>query len=118
MFLLKNGDCYAIVKRPDKGLLASLWQLPELDGRLEAPQAAQALEEMGVAVRDILWQTEKSHIFTHIRWDMRCFMAEVSNRCSAFVWRQEAEIEAEAALPTAYRQFWEERRKAGEREDV
>ena len=109
VFLLRCEEDYALVRRPDKGLLAGLWQLPELPGRLEAAQAAEALASMGVCVKDILRQTDKSHVFTHIRWQMRGFYMEVSNRCEAFVWHSERQILENTALPTAYRQFWEER---------
>ena len=114
VFLLRCGEDYALIKRPDTGLLAGLWQLPELPGKLEAAQAADALKDMGVAVKDILRQTDKPHIFTHIRWEMRCFHVEVTNRCQAFTWRSEHQIEETAALPTAFRQFWTEREKREE----
>ena len=111
VFLLCCEGEYALLKRPDTGLLAGLWQLPEHPGKLEAAQAVQALADMGVEVREILRQTEKHHIFTHIRWEMRCFHMDVKNRADAFVWKPEPQIEKNAALPTAFRQFWEEREK-------
>ena len=111
VFLLRCQGDYALVKREDSGLLAGLWQFPELPGKLEAAQAAEALAALGVQVKDILRQTEKCHIFTHIRWEMRGFYMEVSNRCREFQWFSERQVEENTALPTAFRQFWTEREK-------
>ncbi len=111
VFLLRCGGEYALVKRPDTGLLAGLWQLPEVPGILEAGEAVQALEKQGIRVKDISRQTDKFHIFTHIRWEMRGFHAEAREKHPGFVWKTEEEIVSTAALPTAYRQFWEERER-------
>lgn len=97
---------YALVKRPDKGLLAGMWQFPELPGILELPQAITALD---LPVREVHRQVEKNHVFTHIEWKMRGFYLEISKRTEDFFWFTPEEIEQTAALPTAYRQFWEAR---------
>jgi len=51
---------------------------------------------------------EKKHIFTHIEWHMSGIYMEVKERTDHFTWMDAATISAEAALPTAFRQFWEE----------
>ena len=105
VLILRCGDAYALVKRPDRGLLAGMWQFPEVSGLQELPQA---MEAAGIAVRDVLRQTEKNHIFTHIEWKMRGFYMEVAEKGTQYVWLSADEIRENAALPTAYRQFWEE----------
>ena len=106
VFILSCDGAYALVKRPNKGLLAGLWQFPELPGILELPQAIAAL---GLPVREVFRQVEKNHIFTHIEWKMRGFYLETSQQSEKYTWLSAEQIEAEAALPTAYRQFWEVR---------
>jgi A/G-specific adenine glycosylase len=65
---------------------------------------------MGVKVRDIHRQVEKKHIFTHITWEMRGIYMEVAEPGGEnLFWIPEQRIDAEFALPTAYRQFWEDR---------
>ena len=102
-----NGK-YALQKRPAKGLLAGLWQFPNVPGKLEAPQAMLAADELGFMPQNILRQLDKEHIFTHIRWVMRGIYLEAKAQSAGFVWLTPQEIEAQAALPTAFRQFWEE----------
>ena len=104
IFVLSCDGAYALVKRPDKGLLAGLWQFPEVPGLLELSDAMQAL---ALPVRQVYRQSEKNHIFTHIEWKMRGFYMELSEKSEKFQWFTPEEIQREAALPTAFRQFWE-----------
>ena len=109
VFILSCGGQYALQKRPDSGLLAGLWQFPNVAGHLEPTAAIDMLQSMGIRVRDILRQAEKKHIFTHIQWNMRGFYMETANISDDFIWMTAEEIEEKAALPTAFRQFWEDK---------
>lgn len=109
VFILSCGDRYALEKRKQAGLLAGLWQFPNVTGKLDATEAVNAVQAFGIPVRDILRQTEKKHIFTHIQWQMRGFYMEVADISDRFVWITADEIEEKAALPTAFRQFWEDK---------
>ena len=109
VFILSCDGKIALEKRPDKGLLAGLWQFPNVPGKLDVPQALETVESWGLVPRDIHRQSDRHHIFTHIRWEMRGIFLEVSEPGGDFIWMSEAQIEKEAALPTAFRQFWEER---------
>ena len=108
VFILSCDDRYALEKRPKKGLLAGLWQFPNAEKKLETADALAAVEKMGLRPREILWIVERKHIFTHIQWEMRGIYIEVSEPAGAFTWLTAEEIRGEAALPTAFRQFWEE----------
>ena len=109
VLILSCDGQYALCKRPETGLLAGLWEFPNLPGKMETAAALTAVEEMGLSPRDVFKQLERKHIFTHIRWEMRGVYLEVANPGGDFVWMTEEQIEKEAALPTAFRQFWEER---------
>ncbi len=107
VLLLRCQGRFALQKRPDTGLLAGLWQLPELPGIWEADALAGGLEAMGLKLKEIYRQTDRTHIFTHIQWNMRGFFLEVSELSDRLHWLTGEQIRAQAALPTAYRQFWE-----------
>ena len=62
----------------------------------------------GVQVKDILRQVDKKHIFTHIQWNMRGYYLDVVRSGENFRWFTPLEIRKDAALPTAFRQFWED----------
>ncbi len=107
VFILECDGCFALTKRPDTGLLASLWQFPDTPGKLELPAALQMAESWGLQIKDVRRQLEKKHIFTHSVWNLRGFFMEVKIKCDKFIWFSADKIDANAALPTAYRQFWE-----------
>ena len=108
VLILRCGDQYALRKRPGKGLLASLWEFPHVPGKLNAAEAICEVEKMGISVMDIYRQVERKHIFTHIEWEMRGIYMEVKAPAGEMQWFSGAQIQNDAALPTAFRQFWEE----------
>ena len=108
VFVFSCDGRYALEKRPGKGLLAGLWQFPNVPGKLSTDDALAAAEQMGLLPREIYRETEKKHIFTHIQWNMRGIYLEVSALAGSFRWFTPEEIENDAALPTAFRQFWED----------
>jgi hypothetical protein len=50
---------------------------------------------------------ERNHIFTHIQWYMRGIYLEVAEAAGDFSWLTAKQIQEDAALPTAFRQFWD-----------
>ena len=108
VFILSCDGAYALEKRPSKGLLAGLWQFPNTDKKLEVSEAIPWAESKDLAPREVLRLIERQHIFTHIRWELRGIYMEVAEPKGDFQWFTAAEIRTEAALPTAFRQFWEE----------
>ena len=108
VFILSCDGCYGLRKRPEKGLLADLWEFPNIPGKTEIKDAIKMVEQLGVKPKEIIRQVEKKHIFTHIEWHMSGIYMEVKEQTDDLVWMDAAQIEREAALPTAFRQFWEE----------
>ena len=104
VFILRCEDQYALIKRADTGLLAGMWQFPEVAGILELPQAIAAL---ALPVKEVYRQADKRHIFTHIEWKMRGIYLEAAVPDPKYTWRTKEQIEKEAALPTAFRQFFD-----------
>lgn len=108
VFILTCDGEYALEKRKESGLLAGLWQFPNIPGKMEIPDAIAELAKLGIKVRDIKRRVERNHIFTHVEWDMAGIYIEVIEKTPMFTWLSTKEICEEKALPTAFRQFWEE----------
>jgi A/G-specific adenine glycosylase len=105
VFVLSCDGAYALRKRPNKGLLAGLWEFPNVPGKLDTTTALKQVEKFGLKPKEITMQVERKHIFTHIEWDMCGIYIEVATQDGEFTWLSLAEIAAGAALPTAFRQF-------------
>lgn len=105
VLILSCDGAYALRKRPGTGLLASLWEFPNVAGTLTPEQALAVAAGMGMHVREIYRQSDKKHIFTHIVWKMRGFYLEVEKQTDSLTWVTEDELKQVSALPTAFRQF-------------
>ncbi len=108
VFILSCNGRFALRKRPNKGLLANLWEFPNVSGKLDTSAALKRVEEFFLKPKEILMQVEQKHIFTHIEWDMRGMYVEVTDCGGDFVWLTAAELDRQAALPTAFRIFRQE----------
>lgn len=107
VFILRCGEKLAVCKRPAKGLLAGLWQLPDTQGELTLSQMLAQAEAWGVHPRNILKTVQRSHIFTHVEWELTgCYLECGAD--AAFYWASPEEIREKIGLPTAYRQFLED----------
>mgnify|MGYP003294527516 CR=1 FL=1 len=105
VFILSCNGTYALQKRGKKGLLADLWEFPNISGKLKTEESLSKVEEMGLKPQSIFAQVERKHVFTHIEWDMYGVYVEVAEAIGSFAWLTAEEISAQAALPTAFRQF-------------
>ncbi len=108
VLILSCEGRYALQKRPNTGLLAGLYQFPNISGWHDTTAILQAVQNMGIRPKELLRQVHRQHIFTHIRWDMEGVYLEVAEPAGDCLWLTREQIENEAALPTAFRQFWEE----------
>lgn len=88
-------------RRPAEGLLASLWQLPDAPGLLDAAQAAARLDAWGAEPLGEWRFYERRHLFTHVEWRMRVCALPVAldPLPEGWVWLDDAVH----SLPAAYR---------------
>ena len=108
VFILSCDGYVAVEKRPKQGLLADLWQFPNVPGKLDLHTALSKVEEIGLKPKEIKLQVERKHIFTHIQWDMSGIYIEVAEPSGGFTWVSAEDLRNRTALPTAFRQFLQE----------
>ena len=98
VWLIFHGGRVALRRRPDKGLLAGLWEFPnELgDGSLPADWGIIALSDGYVG--------QAKHIFTHIEWHMALWAVEAASDGlpPGWVWADGLELERQYAVPSAF----------------
>ena len=112
VFLLTDGEGRtALRRRPDKGLLAGLWEYPNVEGELTESLAAQQLAAWKLTPK--AWESRFSdkHIFTHQIWDMVIYRITVSGEGTAeMTWVSPAE-RADYPMPTAFSKLGQQRGK-------
>ncbi len=105
VLLLKCGDRYAVRKREGKGLLAGLWEFPNLDGALDETQAREAVRVLGGEVCGIEPCGEAKHVFTHVEWHMTGYRAELARELPGLNWKTPEEIRRDCPIPTALKYY-------------
>ena len=108
VFILSCDGKYALQKRGDTGLLAGLWQFPNIPRKLGIVDVVEEVEKLGHDLEANLVVVEKKHVFTHVEWCMRGVYSEVKKELDDYDWFTAEEINEDIALPTAFRQFWED----------
>ncbi|WP_338084221.1 A/G-specific adenine glycosylase [Caproicibacterium lactatifermentans] len=107
LFLLQQGGRLALRRRPPRGLLASMWELPSENGALDQRQAVQAVRAMGLEPVRLLPLPPAKHIFTHIEWHMTGWRVLLAPPVSApdLVWASIEELRERYPLPSAFRPY-------------
>ena len=116
VLLLRCGDAFGLRKRSQKGLLAGMWEFPNLPGRLDAQTALDTAEAWGCRPVSLLRKTERSHVFTHLNWELPAWVIDCARQSESLSWASIAEIKERYSLPTAFRQFINELEKEHEDE--
>ena len=104
VFLLFCGDQVALCKRPDKGLLAGLWEFPQQEGT----DVAEALTSLGYEGTTVYRLPQAKHIFTHIEWHMTGYGGIVPHKLPSFTWISAQQLQKEYPLPSAFRVYRQE----------
>ena len=101
LFYSPQGEL-ALNKRGDSGLLAGLYELPNVDSFLEENCIAARARQWGLEPLEITYLKDCKHIFTHIEWQMRCYTVRVKEKNESFDWCTAEALESDYALPTAF----------------
>jgi A/G-specific adenine glycosylase len=108
VFILRCGERLAVCRRPKSGLLAGLWQLPDVDAALDAHEALAQAQDWGVKPSGIEKLLHRTHIFTHVQWEQSGYYMRCDVQDPRFTWVSPQELTQSIGLPTAYRHFLEE----------
>ena len=105
VFLLVCGDRAALRKRPDRGLLAGLWEFPNTEGILTPAQAAETAARWGCEPLSTEPCGGAIHIFTHLEWHMEGYLIRCGVAPERFVWAAPADRRERYAVPAAFRAY-------------
>ena len=112
VFLLTCGEKLALRRRPETGLLAGLYELPNVPGTLSPGEIIQTAEDWGLRPQYLEKTVGRTHIFTHIQWNMQGARLHCGSTNDEFIWADRETVARDYALPTAFRQFipdiWED----------
>ncbi len=117
LLIEKNGE-YAIRKRKGSGLLAGLWELPNMEGKLTPQAIEKVLLNRGLENFTIQSLGEAKHIFSHIEWHMTGYYIRLegdnmvsentiysADGTKLVLWADKKQIEEKYTLPSAFEKY-------------
>ena len=104
--MIQDGEYTAIRQRSDKGLLAGLYELPNLSGNLSQEEALEYVRNLGLVPLYIEKLPDAKHIFSHIEWRMKAYLIRVSSleqaHAPGILFADKKESERNYAIPSAF----------------
>ena len=110
VLVLLSDNKAALKKRPSKGLLAGLYELPNLEGRYESQEILSYVKELGLSPIRIQSLPEAKHIFSHIEWHMAGYAVKIEEpdkEPEGFFFVEKAQMEDIYSIPAAFGAYTE-----------
>lgn len=109
VFIFRDGEKAAIRKRPKKGLLAGLYELPNEKGHLSMEEAVAYSKKIGLTPVRVKALGEAKHIFSHVEWEMTGYFIwvdELEKSCrEPMLFVRPEEVEKEYPIPSAFEKY-------------
>lgn len=110
--VLVSDNQAALRKRPAKGLLAGLYELPNLEGHLKADQVLDYVKEAGLSPIRIQELPAAKHIFSHIEWHMEGYVVKVEEpeqqgNPEKLFFVEKQQMEEKYSIPAAFAAYTE-----------
>ncbi len=108
VLLIRDGSRTALHKRAEKGLLAGLYELPNLEGHLSEEELPQVIRSLGFEPLRVQRIEDSKHIFTHIEWHMIAYTVQITAEFDEYHDRsgmllvENSELRERYAIPSAF----------------
>lgn len=107
VLLCEFQDKIAIRKRESTGLLANLYEFPNVDKKLTKKEIPEVVQKWNLSANKIEKAGTHRHIFSHVEWDMVGFKIFVENINEEFLWVEKQELLEKYPIPGAFSKFRE-----------
>ena len=106
IIILEYNQKFALQKRPEQGLLASLYEFYNVSGKLTKKELKEQLKKDKIEYAEVIALNESKHIFSHLEWEMIGYFVHCKKRPKKqFVWASKEEIKNKYSLPNAYSKY-------------
>lgn len=79
VLLIRDEGRTVLRKRPAKGLLAGLYELPNFAGHLDEGEIPALVRSLGFEPIRVERIEDSKHIFTHVEWQMQAFAVRIAS---------------------------------------
>lgn len=110
ILIIQDENRAALKKRPDKGLLAGLYEFPSMEGYHTAEEVVEYLQENGLKTLRIQKLADSKHIFSHREWHMMGYQIRVDELAPKgegeftrdFIYLEPERTQEEYPIPSAF----------------
>ena len=104
VLVIRDGDRVLLQKRPGKGLLAGMYELPFIEGTPTDREVLETLKQRGLSVIRMQKLPDAKHIFSHVEWRMSGYavLVEEVAEDSGMLFVEPVDSERTYAIPAAY----------------
>lgn len=93
ILVIRDEDRVALHKRPEKGLLAGMYEFPTMEGHQRTSRVLSYLKKLGVQPLHIEKLPASKHIFSHKEWHMTGYVIRVDELEKLYVHESEQTAE-------------------------
>lgn len=116
ILVIQDGERIALRKRPEKGLLAGMYEFPSMEGYCSQERALAYLRELGFSPLRIKKLPSAKHVFTHKEWHMKGYLVRVDelaqkgegHKMQGFVFVNPEETGTNYPIPSAFAVYAEQ----------
>lgn len=109
VLIFRDGETAGIKKRPGKGLLAGMYELPNVRGHLENDEVIAYSKSIGLSPIKIKKLGETKHIFSHVEWRMIGYLIrvdELEKSCKEnMIFIHPNEVQQHYPIPAAFEYY-------------
>ena len=109
VLLFRDTHTVAIKKRPARGLLAGLYEFPNVKGHLNRKEIIEYSKAIGLSPVRLKELEDAKHIFSHVEWHMKGYeilVDELEKNCSEeMIFADEKEIDTRFPIPSAFEAY-------------
>lgn len=105
ILLCINYNNVAIQKRPETGLLSSLWEFPNIEGYHDKEAVLDWCKKNHIEPLRIIELDPAKHVFTHLEWHMKGYIILTPDTNKDFTWVTYKKLNHEYAIPTAFKKY-------------
>ena len=117
ILLVRDGEKVALTQRPETGLLAGMYEFPNLAGKQNKKAVLQAVERQNLEPLHIRSLEPARHLFSHIEWQMTGYEIRVAGfpetmnserspgESGGWFLVETGKVEREYPIPSAYKAY-------------
>lgn len=116
ILVIQDAERVALRKRPERGLLAGMYEFPSMEGHCGEERVLAYLRELGLSPLRIRELPPAKHVFTHKEWHMTGFLVRVDElavkgegqKTQGFIFVDPGQTRTNYPIPSAFAVYAEQ----------